>query len=205
MVPGASDLRPLTADEADLVARHPLPEGVPDALVNKSDLALALGRSDVTVGGWIKRGLPFDQEGTHGRPYLFRLSLAYAWVEAQRAAEGQARARAQDAAGQLALALSGGTVAPDGGLSTEDQKKIIDLVIARNRAAREQGELIHRDDVVETLESIFATIRDALDALPDRLGRELNLEGADLERIERACDDALGRAADMVAEVVARD
>lgn len=204
VVPG-DDLRDLTAEEADLVARHPLPDGVPDGLVNKADLGLALGKSDNTVSAWIKRGLPFEQEGTNGRPYLFRLSVAFAWVEAQRAADQTLRSRSQEIAGQMALALSGGTVAPGGGLTIAEEKDLMDLVTRRNRAAREQGELIPRDDVVDKFERAFATIRDALDALPDRLGRELNLEGADLEKIERAADDALARAADLVAEVADHD
>lgn len=195
------DLRDLTADEAALSARHPLPEGVQDAVVNKSQLALALNTSEVTVGKWIARGLPFEQEGTNGRPYLFRLSLAFAWVEADRAGRSEARARADEAAGQLAMALSGGAIkAEAGGMTTAEQAAVMDLVIKRNRAALEQKDLIWRADAVAAFEAAFLLVRDGLEGLPDRLGRELGLEGADLERVERACDDVLSRAAAKVED-----
>lgn len=195
------DLRDLTADEAALSARHPLPEGVPDAVVNKSQLALALNTSEVTVGKWIARGLPFEQEGTNGRPYLFRLSLAFAWVEADRAGRSEARARADEAAGQLAMVLSGGAIkAEAGGMTTAEQAAVMDLVIKRNRAALEQKDLIWRADAVAAFEAAFLLVRDGLEGLPDRLGRELGLEGADLERVERACDDVLSRAAAKVED-----
>lgn len=195
------ELRGLTAEEAALVARFPLPAGVPDALVNKADLAHALRVSEVTIGKWQQRGLPAETEGTNGRAWLFRLSIAFAWVEDWRAREGMARLQAREAAGQLALALTGGTIAHEGGLTSREQRELMDLVILRNRAAREQGELMHRDEVVDLFERAFGLIRNALDALPDRLGRELNLSGADLEAIERACDDALARTAQMVEEL----
>lgn len=193
-------LRPLTDDEAALVARHPLPAGVSDGLVNKADLGLAVGKSDNTVSQWIKRGLPCEQEGTNGRPYLFRLSLAWAWMEDRRAIEARQRARSQEIAGQMALVLSGGTVSAEYG-DADAQKRILELTILRNRVDREQGALMDRCDVVDTFERAFASIRDSLDALPDRLGRELNLDGPALEVIERACDDALTFAADRLDEM----
>ena len=49
------DLRELTEDEAELVAAHPLPKGVPDALVNKSQLEVGLGVSGTTISNWLRR------------------------------------------------------------------------------------------------------------------------------------------------------
>lgn len=199
------ELRDLTAEEAGLVARWPLPAGVPDALVNKADLAHALRVSEVTVGKWQQKGLPAEAEGTNGRSWLFRLSLAYAWVEDMRARDGQARLQAREAAGQLALALTGGTISAADGMTIREQRETMELVLLRNRAAREQGELMHRDEVVDLFEQAFATIRDALDALPDRLGRELGLSGAEIEVAERSCDAALAMAAAQVEGLIRND
>jgi phage terminase Nu1 subunit (DNA packaging protein) len=187
----------LTAEEeAALVAAWPLPEGVPDAQVNKAQLATALNVSETTVSAWLRAGLPYVEAGTNGRSYVFRLAVAYAWVTARRAEEERSRSAADAAAAQLQLALLGGETAgsaPDK-LSLADQRKLLELELVRTQAARGRGELIPRADVVEGLEAVFAALRDALDALPDRLGRELGASGRDLERIEAACDDALAGA-----------
>lgn len=49
-----TDLRSFTVAEADLVSRYPLPEGVSDALVNKTQLETALGVSGVTMAAWMR-------------------------------------------------------------------------------------------------------------------------------------------------------
>jgi hypothetical protein len=54
--------------------------------------------------------------------------------------------------------------------------------------------LIAAADVAEALQAIFAEIRDGLDAAPDRLGRELGLDGAAVEAAQRICDDILDAA-----------
>lgn len=199
----AADLRPLTADEADLVARYPLPEGVPDAIVNKTQLETALGVSGVTVAAWIRKGLPCEQEGTNGRAWQFRLSIAYAWNAARQADERARDAEAESAAKQLALALVGDDgLGADSGLSIAEQRQILELQHVHAIAARDRGELIRRPQVVEGFEEVFGAIRDSLDALPDRLGREIGVEGRDLERIERACDDVLAEAGRKITAMI---
>lgn len=197
------------AEEAALVAAYPLPEGVQDATVNKAQLAQAMSVSENTVSAWLRAGLPYVEAGTNGRSYQFRLAVAYAWVTRRRAEEEASRAAGDRAAAQLQLALLGGEAAAGSaeGLSVADQRKLLELELVRSQAARARGELIARADVVEGLEAVFAALRDALDALPDRLGRELGVSGRDMERIEAACDDALegarravGRLADDLDE-----
>lgn len=197
------------AQEADLVAAWPLPDGVPDATVNKVQLAQAMSVSDTTVSAWLRAGLPYVEAGTNGRSYQFRLAVAYAWVMRRRAEEEASRSAGDRAAAQLQLALLGGEAAQGAGtgegLSVSDQRKLLELELVRTQAARARGELIARADVVEGFEAVFAALRDALDALPDRLGRELGVSGREMERIEAACDDALegarravGRLADEI-------
>lgn len=207
MTDEAADLRPLTAEEAALVEAHPLPPGTPDALVNKSQLEVGLGVSQTTISAWLRRAdnpLPFETAGANGRSYQFRLSVAFAWMRAMRAEEESARAAGDAAVAQLQLSLLGGetATAANGKMTLADQRKVMELEVIRTGAARERGELIRRDDVVTGFEEVFAAIRDALDALPDRLARELGLEGRDLEKCEKACDDALAGAARAVSEVI---
>lgn len=207
MTDEAGDLRPLTADEAALVASYPLPDGVPDALVNKSQLEVGLGVSQTTISTWLRRPenpLPFESAGANGRSYQFRLSVAFAWMRQMRADEEAARAVGDAAAQQLQLSLLGGETASasNGKMTLADQRKVMELEVIRTGAARQRGELVRRDDVVTAFEEVFAAMRDALDALPDRLGRELGLEGRELEKCQTACDDVLHNAHRAVSEVV---
>lgn len=210
MTDKAPDLRPLTAEEAALVAAYPLPENVPDALVNKAQLEVGLGVSGTTISAWLRRAenpLPYETAGANGRSYQFRLSIAYAWMQAMRADEESAKAAGDAAAAQLSLALLGGESASGapGKMSLADQRKLLELEALRRVEAQNRRDLIRRDDVVTGVEEVFAAIRDALDALPDRLARELGLEGRELEKIEKACDDVLTGAAQAVSEVIGDD
>lgn len=204
------DLRPLTAAEAALVAAHPMPEGVGDAIVNKTQLETGLGVSGTTISAWLRRPdnpLPYESAGANGRSYQFRLSVAYAWMQAMRADEESARTAGDEAAAQLSLALLGGETASGvhGRMSLTDQRRLLELEALRRIEAQNRRDLIRREDVIAGVEDVFAAIRDALDALPDRLARELGLEGRDLEKIEKACDDVLTGAASAVAEVIGDD
>ena len=190
-----------------MCARHPLPEAVPDALMNKAQLEMALGVSQTTISNWLRQGLPFEEAGTNGRSYVFRLAVAHAWVQARRADDDAARAHGDRAAAQMQLALLGGETATpaDGRLSLTDQRKLLELELQRMQAARLRGDLLRREDVVTLFEDVFAAIRDGLDALPDRIAREIGAEGRDLEAIEAVCDAALAQAAAQVREVIGDD
>lgn len=203
-------LRPLTAEETSLVEAFPLPEGVPDALVNKAQLATGLGVSETTVSAWLRRPddpLPSEAPGANGRSYQFRLSIAFAWMRRMRDEEDSARAAGDAAMAQLQMHLLGGETVggADGKMSIADQRKLIELQMIRDQAARQRRELIRREDVVVGIEEMLSAIRDAHDALPDRLARELGVDGRAMEKIERACDDILKGAARAVAEVISHD
>jgi hypothetical protein len=128
-------------------------------------------------------------------------------MQAMRADEESAKAAGDTAAAQLSLALLGGESASGtpGKMSLSDQRKLLELEALRRVEAQNRNDLIRRDDVVTGIEEVFAAIRDALDALPDRLARELGLEGRELEKIEKACDDVLSGAALAVSEVIGDD
>lgn len=187
-----SALRPLTAAEADLVEQYPLPAGVPDALVNKAQLEVALGVSQVTISAWLRKGLPFEVEGTNGRSYQFRLSLAHAWNCDRLEVERSRDAHAEAAARQMQMALLGDDgLSGAAHLSVAQQRAILELEHVRAVAARDRGELLRRAEVLTGIEEAFAAFRDALDALPDRLAREFGLEGRQLEQAQAICDDVL--------------
>ncbi|MQQ09099.1 DUF1441 family protein [Epibacterium sp. SM1979] len=207
MTDQTQDLRELTSVEVELVETHPLPEGVPDALVNKAQLEVGLGVSGTTISNWLRRPdnpLPFEDAGTNGRSYQFRLSVAFAWMKAMRAEEESAKAAGDAATAQLSMALLGGESAAgsSGKMSLSDQRKLIELEALRRVEATNRRELVWMDDVVAAFEAYNETVRDALDALPDKLARALGLEGRDLEKVERVCDDVLEGAESKIGELI---
>lgn len=202
-----TELRPLTEAEAEMVAAWPLPAGTPDTVVSKAQLEIGLGASQTTISAWLRKGLPFEEEGTNGRSYKFRLSVAFAWVERMRAEEQGARAAGDAAVAQLQLSLLGGesAAASGGKMSLADQRKLIELEMQRTAAARERRELVRRAEMVVAFEEVFAAIRDANDALPDRLARELGIGPREIEIVERACDDTMHAARLAVRRVIGDD
>ncbi|SES76406.1 Phage DNA packaging protein, Nu1 subunit of terminase [Oceanicella actignis] len=178
------------------MAEYPLPAGVPDAVVNKYQLADALGKSQTTLDAWRRAGMPVESEGTNGRSYEFRLSVCFAWMAKRDAEEAAARLQAEGAAQQLRLALVGEDSAGGArvGLTPRQQREILELEHAYMIAARDRGELMRAEDVAEGIQDLLAAIRDGLDALPDRLGRECGLDGAAIEAAQRICDDVLDGA-----------
>ncbi|WP_138471438.1 terminase small subunit [Poseidonocella sp. HB161398] len=186
------DLRPFTAEEAALVAAFPLPGGAIDGVVNKSQLAAAMGVSETTISQWLRKGLPTESDGTNGRAYAFRLALAWAWNRRREAEENASRARGDEVAAQLQLALLGGESAdPSAGakLTLAEQRKLLELELLRMQAARERGGLMRAEDVAAFMEDMGVAIRDALDALPDRLARECGLDARQVEAAVAACDE----------------
>lgn len=201
----AAALRPLTEAEAATTAAHPLPDGVPDAEVNKFQLAHALDVSENTLGKWMQAAdFPVESVGTNGRSYSFRLSLVWAWRRAREGAEQARRLQAEGAAEQMRLALIGPQSAAGdrAKLSSKEQADLLALEYRYMQAARLRGELLDAEETAEEVEAAFAAIRDGLDALPDRAARELHLDGAAIEVMQNICDDILAAAARKIQGVI---
>ncbi len=112
--PPVPELPPLAGEERALVAKYPMPKGVPDAEVNKNLLGAALDVSTTTIDKWLvlpeAERIPFVERGTNGRSYVFRLSVAYAWRMARDAQEAATRQHAEDATAQLRMEFLGGSI-----------------------------------------------------------------------------------------------
>lgn len=204
---GSLELRPLNLDEVRLVEAYPLPAGVPDAIVNRAQLRDALDKSVTTLDAWRSAGMPVESEGTNGKSYAFRLALCYAWMRRREAGEAAGKRAADDAAAQLRLALTGGGQRAEqrARLTPKEQRETLQAELAWMQAARARGELLVREDVVVGLEAVFAIVRDALDALPDRAGRILALDGSQIEALVEMCDDTLTDAAGRVKDLIGHD
>jgi phage terminase Nu1 subunit (DNA packaging protein) len=160
------------AGVAALVARYPLPAGVHDVVLNREELAEALGTSLNTVSAWINSGMPVQAIGTNGRPYELRLSHCFAWNEARKHGEEVRGAEAREAISAMRLALVGGKSGDS--IEALDPKQRRDILMAQHayeELAKARNQLIPRRDVVEAFETACTIIRDALEVAPDRLER----------------------------------
>lgn len=198
--PMVPDLPPLEGVSKALVTKYPLPPGVPDAVVNKKLLASALDVSTTTIDTWLTMPepdrIPYVTRGTNGRSYEFRLSVANAWRQDRDAADTARAKLAEDSVAQLRLSLLGGSVQDQAraALSPKEQAEALKVEREWIMAAHARREFIRVSEVGEAFEAAFATIRDGLDAAPDRLGRELSLEGAEIEKAQVILDEILRTA-----------
>lgn len=171
-----------------------LPEGIDDAVVNRAQLARALGKSEPTIDRFIGDGMPVLTEGTNGRSYEFQLSACYGWVVERDRSANAVKEAAERAVDQLRLVLVGGNGLvgdEEASLSPRARQEIYDAERAFMLVALQRRQLVNRNDVVEGFEQIFRIVRDALTALPDRLEREAGLSGKAIELAVNSCDGAL--------------
>jgi phage terminase Nu1 subunit (DNA packaging protein) len=183
-----------------------LPPGVTDTVLNRGQIARALGTTEPTIDRWMADGMPVKEGGTNGKPYQFQLSACWAW-KCRRDRDDQAQEEeAEQAVRQMRLALVGGAVGGDSerALSPKERANLYEAEYKYMQAARARGELAPIKQVEELLEEIFTVIRDAVVALPDRLQRECNLQNRQVEKAVIACDDAINEASRKIAEGVER-
>lgn len=192
---------------AALVRRFPLPHGVEDADMNQEELAAALSTTVNTLAKWIKNdGMPVAQEGGPGKPYILRLSHCWAWKRA-RDADIDSRARHnKDQIARLQADFLGLEVDdPLSLMSAKQRRELADADIAYSRAKQLRRQLVRLEDVVELLESLFTTMRDGIEAMPDRLERELSLRPDQVGVVQRVGSDVLKAMAERIEEAELKD
>lgn len=177
-------------DAIDLEAargRYPLPEGVEDVVVNRTELARGLDVSENTLTKWLARGMPCLQEGGNGRDYQFQLSDCYAWRMAVLEEDRAAKARAEAAAAQLALHFANDDETPEGEarLSPREIKEQAEAHIIRMKAAEMRGELVRVEAVRRTFEQMLDRVRRNMITLPDFCEREFGLTPDQVQALER--------------------
>ena len=176
--------------------QYPLPDGVDDIVLNRGQMARALNVSEPTIDRWIVDGLPvLEGGGGGGRPYKFQLSACWSWKCARDDDERIATAEAERAVQQMRLALVGGSVGDqERAFSAKQRSELYAAEYHWMQAARARGQLTPIERVEDLLEEVFSLVRDAVVALPDRLQRECNLDGRQVEKAVTACDDLLSEA-----------
>lgn len=187
-----------------LVARYPLPEGVPDAVLNKQELADFFGVSLPTLGAWISDGMPAISEGTNGRQWEFQASAAYAWKCAREEGEKIKSTQAQAAIAAMRLALIGGKSGNSiQSLAPKERQQLYDVEAAYEKLKRERNQSLDRDEVNLVLTDLLRMIRDGISSLPDSLERRVNLDGRGVDVAVETCDDMLEELEALIARFFA--
>ncbi|MFN3614678.1 MAG: terminase small subunit [Rubrimonas sp.] len=162
--------------------------------LNKHQLADAFGVSPNTIDQWRKAGMPVVAQGSNGRAYAFDPAACRTWRETRERRRAEEQASAEELVAQLRLELDPVASARRETLSPAEQREVYEAAARFMAVARQRRELVEADQVVAMLEGALAAIRDAVDALPDHLARELGLTGEQTETVVRYCDDALSSA-----------
>lgn len=172
-------------DLAQALAAHPLPEALPDAVVNRTELATAMDCSENTITKWLKKGLPVLQQGTNGQAYEFRLSHCYAWRLWDEGQEDARRRASEAAAAQWSMFFRGETEA-DGRpfKSAKDIKAESEAAMAQMAADEKRGALVRVQPMQALLEDLLIGFQNALVTLPDFAEREFALTPAQVATLE---------------------
>lgn len=196
------------AELAELRRRYPLPAGVEDAVVNRSQLAVAMNVSENTITKWIAAGMPLQEAGGNGREYSFALSDCYAW-RMERDDQLRAQKDAADrSAAQLALAFrNAGDEDEDGAPAQLTARQILEEAEADykyQRAAEQRGELVRTSRVRDLFEDTLVEFRTAISTLVDFAEMEFSLDPEQVDRLEKRCDNALVQARVNLSNAIGR-
>lgn len=170
--------------------------------VNKHQLADALGVSPNTIDQWRRAGMPVVAEGSNGRAYAFDPAACQAWREDRDRRRQEDQERAEEMVAQLRLQLDPVAASRRETLSPTEQREVYEAAARYMAVARQRRELVEADEVVTMLEAAFGAIRDALDALPDHLAREMGLTGDQTELVVSYCDGVLSSAREKLAALI---
>lgn len=185
----------------DLVKRYPLPDGVPDAVLQKGELAQFMGVTLPTIESWIVKGMPVLEAGNSGRPWRLQASHVYAWRQSWLDEEQARSDEARAAIAAMRLKLIDGEVGDSiQGLPPRERKALYEVELAHRQLLTESNQLMPRDKVRELLEEMFSLIRDTATSMSDRCEREAGLTGEQIETIDRIGENLLEQLELRIAE-----
>lgn len=175
--------------------------------VNLSEAARLLGISVPAFKGWLEKydDLPVQRRGTNGQPYEFDVRALAEWRkdrDAELAASAVERANEID---QMRMDLFG--VEAQAETTGRTAKELLEEIQTQNaidNLGQRRGELVRVADVQACIENAFVALRGKIMAIPDTVGRELDLDRADREAIRAACRAALAMASADVAGLANR-
>lgn len=197
-----TDLMPfdVSDDLEELLAAHPLPDGVDDADMNMDEVAQAFNVSGNSVSKWIKAGMPVVQTGGNGQAYILRLSHCWAWRADDQRRETEKSNHNKKAIQQLQMSflnLEGDD--PSNVMDHKTRKLMSEADFAQSRAAQARRQLVPLEEVQSLLETLCTEMRESIEGMPDLLERELSLDAQQLEQVQVLGNDILNNMAKRIA------
>ena len=171
---------------------HTFPDHLEDGILNRAQIASALGVSENTITEWISRGFPVLEHGGNGRAYQFQLSACWIWARNYQEGEITARAdadRITRAAAAEFLNLGDETAAP--GLSPGEHRKLLEAELLQMQVNERRGDLVRVGRLGDRLADVFVSVQRSYTTMPDFAERELGLEPLDVQKMQDHCDQAL--------------
>lgn len=176
------------------VTAYPLPDGIPDEVMNRGQIAKALNVSEPTITAWIGEGLPVLSKGGNGQAYQFQLSECYAWRMHRKTGEEKQKAAADESASKMRLLfqnLDDDQANEQASWSPRQIKEASEADMQRSRAAELRGELVRVDRVVRLIEGLLTTTRQTVMTLPDFAEQEFGLSARQSAQMQMRCEDLL--------------
>ncbi|TYB83985.1 DUF1441 family protein [Oceaniovalibus sp. ACAM 378] len=174
--------------------------------MNQEEMAAALNTTVNTLGKWIKDDMPVAQAGGLGKAYILRLSHCWAWKQARDVGERQRRDHNANQISMLQAQFLGlDRENPLAALSAKERAALAAADIQHSRAMQLRRQLVQLDDVVDLMESVFAIVRDKIEAMPDVLERELSLKPEAVGQVQRIGSDLLSALVERIEEAELRE
>lgn len=189
------------------VAAWPLPEGVEDGVLNRTQLARAFAVTENTVTKWVGQGMPVLAEGQNGVAYEFQLSHCHAWRQDRDARTRANKARGDQIAAQAALLfrnLDADQEEAEAGLSADDVRKWSEAEYARNRLAEQRADLVRADRTRTVMEEVLVEFGAALDTLGDFMEVEFGLAPEQVTKVVARTDEVRIKAKAKIEALLAR-
>lgn len=187
----------MTEDDLQkLKESYPLPDGMEDVECSLTDLQGVFNVSTNTLTDWHRtQGMPVKEEGGNGRAYVFQLSDVWAWYK-----DREARRNVEDRAKRDMLAKARLALFPDDEertdvetLSHAERIKAYDAEQAWYKTNSFREAYCSRASVTELIDHLLATMRDTLEALPNRLETDAAATPQQVALTVTICDETLAR------------
>lgn len=173
------------------VSAWPLPAGIDEGVLNRTQLAKAFSVTENTITKWVGQGMPVLSEGQNGVAYEFQLSHCYAWRQDRDERARALKQRGDQLATQAALAfrnLDADQAEAEGELTADDLRKWSEAEYHRNRVAEQRGDLVRAEGMRQLLEGMLVAFGGALDTLPDFAEANFGLTAEQVAQMQDRCD-----------------
>lgn len=157
--------------------------------LNRAQIARALGVTPPTVDSYVAKGMPVAKKGSNGRSYEFDLDAVLAWRRGEDQREADEKAKQEALIREQQLELVGGSLGQsEMAMTPAKRRELWDEQSAYMRVAKERRELVPRAEVDAAFEDAFKFLGQALQGLPDLLGRRCALTPEAIVEVQKAVD-----------------